>query len=284
MKTILVTGANSQLAKCIKDLERNYPNYSFVFANTSELNITDFLNVSTFFKSHNFDWCINCAAYTAVDLAESEIDKAYNVNADGVKNIAILCEKYNTQLIHISTDFVFDGNQSYAYKEEHITNPLNVYGKSKLKGEEEIISNLKSYYIIRTSWLYSEYGSNFLKTMLRLSDEKKEINVVEDQIGTPTYAKDLAQLIMSIININNSKYGIYNYSNEGIASWYDFAKAIFNINKKTITVNPIPSINYPTPAKRPRFSVLNKTKVKDTFNVEIPYWRDSLALVISNIK
>ena len=284
MKTILVTGANSQLAKCIKDLERNYPNYSFVFANTSELNITDFLNVSTFFKSHNFDWCINCAAYTAVDLAESEIDKAYNVNADGVKNIAILCEKYNTQLIHISTDFVFDGNQSYAYKEEHITNPLNVYGKSKLKGEEEIISNLKSYYIIRTSWLYSEYGSNFLKTMLRLSDKKKEINVVEDQIGTPTYAKDLAQLIMSIININNSKYGIYNYSNEGIASWYDFAKAIFNINKKTITVNPIPSINYPTPAKRPRFSVLNKTKVKDTFNVEIPYWRDSLALVISNIK
>jgi dTDP-4-dehydrorhamnose reductase len=284
MKTILVTGANSQLAKCIKDLERYNTNYSFVFANTSELNITDFLNVSTFFKSHNFDWCINCAAYTAVDLAESEKDKAFKVNAEGVKNIAIHCKKHNTQLIHISSDFVFDGFESKSYKEEHTTNPLNVYGKSKLKGEEEIISNLKTYYILRTSWLYSEYGSNFLKTMLRLGDEKKEINVVEDQIGTPTYAKDLAQLIESIINFDNSQYGIYHYSNEGVASWYDFAKAIFDINNNTIKVNPIPSINYPTPAQRPSFSVLNKTKVKEAFNVEIPHWRDSLAIAISNIK
>lgn len=284
MKTILVTGASGQLANCIKDLEQQYSNFCFVYKSSLELNISDFSKTTNFFKTNKVDWCINCAAYTAVDNAESDIKNANNVNVIGAKNIAIACNENNVKLVHISTDFVFDGNTTTAYTEKDPTNPLGVYGSSKLIGEQEIASHIKTYYIIRTSWLYSEHGNNFLKTMLRLANNNKKINVINDQIGTPTYAKDLAKIILEIIKIDNNNFGVYNYSNEGVASWYDFAKAIFDISNLKIKINPIPTINYPTPAKRPNFSVLNKTKIKETFQLDIPHWRDSLILAISRIK
>jgi len=282
MKTILVTGANGQLAKCIKDLENKFNQFKFVFANSSELDITQ-NNQTAFFNNHKIDWCINCAAYTAVDLAESEHKKVNDINVLGCKYLAQACKDYHINLIHISTDFVFDGEISKAYKENDTTNPLGVYGLSKLNGENEIISIFDNHFIIRTSWLYSEYGNNFFKTMLRLASDRNEINVISDQIGTPTYAKDLANALLTIVKSDNQNYGIYNYSNEGVASWYDFAKAIFEIKNLSIKTIPIPSLSYPTPAKRPSFSVLDKTKIKNTFQIEIPYWRDSLKKAISKI-
>jgi len=282
MKTILVTGANGQLAKCIKDLESEFPGFKFIYTNSSEFDITK-KDQTAFFNTYEIDWCINSAAYTAVDLAERESDKATEVNTLGCKNIAQACKDFNINLVHISTDFVFDGNTSQAYRETDTTNPIGIYGLTKLNGENEIISVLENHYIIRTSWLYSEYGNNFLKTMLRLAKDRKEINVVENQIGTPTYAKDLAKMLLIIIEKENKNFGIYHYSNEGVASWYDFAKAIFEINNSSIKINPIPSENYPTPAKRPSFSVLDKSKIKNTFQIEIPYWRDSLKTAMSRI-
>lgn len=282
MKTILVTGANGQLAKCIKDLEPEFSGFKFIFTSVSEFDITK-KDQTTFFNNYKIDWCINCAAYTAVDLAENEFDKANKINTLGCKNLAQACKDFNINLIHISTDFVFDGNASKAYKETDITNPIGVYGLSKLNGENEIISILDNHYIIRTSWLYSEYGNNFLKTMLSLAQNRNEINVVVDQIGTPTYAKDLANMILKIIEKDNKNFGVYNYSNEGVASWYDFAKAIFNLNNITIKTNPISSENYPTPAKRPSFSVLDNSKIKNTFQIEIPYWKDSLKIAMSRL-
>jgi len=282
MKTILVTGANGQLAKCIKDLESEFSEFKFIYTNSSEFDITKKDQIA-FFNNYKIDWCINCAAYTAVDLAENESDKAKEVNTYGCKNLAQACKDFNINLIHISTDFVFDGNASQAYKETDATNPIGVYGLSKLNGENEIISILENYYIIRASWLYSEYGNNFLKTMLRLAKDRNEINVVADQIGTPTYAKDLAKMLLKIIEKENKNFGIYHYSNEGVASWYDFAKAIFDKKNSTIKINPISSENYPTPAKRPSFSVLDKSKIKSTFQIEIPYWRDSLKTAMSRI-
>lgn len=284
MKTILVTGGDGQLAMCIKDLESNYPDFKFTYTNSSELDISNLNQVNKTFSIQKFDWCINCAAYTAVDLAETEIQKAHDVNQIGAKNLALACKQYKTKLIHISTDFVFDGNMPKAYTELIATNPLGIYGLSKLKGEQEITSILSNYFIIRTSWLYSEHGNNFLKTMLRLASTKDEIGVVSDQIGAPTYAKDLAQMIIHLMHVESNEYGIYNFSNQGIASWYDFAKAIFELSKSNIKVNPIPTSSYPTPAKRPPFSVLDTTKIKTSFQIEIPYWRDSLKTAISNLK
>lgn len=280
MKTILITGANGQLAKCIEDLENKFNQFKFIYTTSYEFDITQ-KNQTTFFNNNKIDWCINCAAYTAVDLAEKESKKANEVNTLGCKNLAQACKDYQIKLIHISTDFVFDGNASKAYVETDMTNPLGVYGLSKLNGENEIISILEDHYIIRTSWLYSEYGNNFLKTMLKLSKDRNEINVVVDQIGTPTYAKDLANSLLKIIEKENNNFGVYHYSNEGIASWYDFAKAIFDLKNISIKINPILSASYPTLAKRPNFSVLDKTKIKKTFQIEIPYWRDSLKTVMS---
>ncbi len=284
MKTkILVTGANGQLAKCIKDLEPNFLNFNISFKNSSELDIANPNQVSDVFKSNKFDWCINCAAYTNVEKAETETEKAFKINQLGIKNIALACRDYNTKLIHVSTDFVFDGKSSKAYTEKDEPNSINVYGLSKLKGEKELQSILNEYFIIRTSWLYSEYGSNFLKTMLKLAETKREINVVSDQIGTPTYARDLANIILNIIKLDAKKYGIYNYSNQGETSWYDFASEIFKICKASIKVKPITASNYPTLAKRPKFSVLDKTKIKNTFNISIPHWKDSLEIAIKNL-
>lgn len=284
MKTkILVTGANGQLAQCIKDLEPNFLDSIISYKNSLNLDITNSDQVNTIFKKNNFDWCINCAAYTNVEKAETEKDKAFDVNHLGVKNIALACRDNNTKLIHISTDFVFDGMSSKTYTENDEPNPINVYGLSKLKGEKEVQSLLKEYYIIRTSWLYSEYRNNFLKTILKLSETKSEINVVSDQIGTPTYARDLADAILKIIKTDTCEYGIYNYSNQGEISWYEFATAILKIINSNITAKPILSSNYPTHALRPKFSVLDKTKIKNTFNISIPYWKDSLEIAIKRL-
>ena len=282
MINILVTGGNGQLAKCISDIESNTPNLNVIYTDYLELDITKLDEVEDFFNKNNFDYTINCAAYTAVDKAESDEENAIKVNEIGAKNLAIACHKNKVILIHVSTDFVFDGNKSIAYKESDPTNPKGVYGVTKLNGEQSIIQNLEHYFIIRTAWLYSEYGNNFMKTMIRLSKDRNELSVVEDQIGTPTYASDLAKVILEIVISKNSQYGMYHYSNEGVASWYDFAKAIFDERKTNIKLSPIKSEAYPTPAKRPHFSVLDKTKIKAKLNIDIPYWRDSLKKALKN--
>jgi len=281
MTTILVTGGNGQLASCIKDVEKQYDDLNIIYTDHLELDICNLNQIQTFFKSNpQIDYCINCAAYTAVDKAETEAEKAFEINATGAKNLAQVCNDHDAILIHVSTDFVFDGEKNEPYTETDAANPISVYGASKLQGEVEIQQALKEYFIIRTSWLYSEYGNNFMKTMLRLAETRDGISVVSDQIGTPTYAGDLAEIIIQIINTKTEKYGIYHYSNEGVASWFEFAKEIFKLAKNKIKVNPIPSIEYLTPAKRPKYSVLDKKKIIDVFKIDIPFWRDSLKKVI----
>lgn len=282
--TVLVTGANGQLGSCIKTISQRYPLLHFIFVDRNRLDITDAINVSEFFNNTKIDWCINCAAYTAVDRAEVEQQVAYNVNVSGAKNLAKACQQHDAKLIHISTDFVFDGKKNTAYTEDDVTGPLNIYGKTKLEGELEISSIFEEYFILRTSWLYSEFGHNFLATMLKLAKVNRELKIVDNQIGTPTYAGDLARFIVALILTNSDKYGLYNYSNEGVASWYDFAKAIFEISKVNITVMPIPSSDFPTPAKRPTFSVLDNAKIKEVFDDRPSYWRDGLEVALSIVQ
>ncbi|MGK0307146.1 MAG: dTDP-4-dehydrorhamnose reductase [Urechidicola sp.] len=285
MLKILVTGKGGQLARCIENIAPNYPELNFVFKSFLELDITDLESVeSVFTNSKPFDYCINCAAYTAVDKAETEIQEAYNVNVLGSKNLTEACLKHNVTLIHISTDFVFDGHASKPYTEQSITNPLGVYGETKLEGENVIAETLQNYFILRTSWLYSEFGNNFLKTMLRLSRERDEISVVVDQIGSPTYAKDLAGVVLQLIASRNTSYGIYNYSNEGIASWYDFANKIFKLSNSRIKLNKIETKDYPTPAARPKYSVLDTSKIEKLLKLEIPNWKASLAIAFLNLE
>lgn len=284
MKNVLVTGANGQLGKCLIELSMLSPFLNFVFTNSQELDITNKDKVRLAFENVKFDYCINCAAYTAVDKAEQEQDKARNVNVNGVVNIAELCRQNNTTLIHVSTDFVFDGKSEKPYIETDKTTPLSVYGKTKLEGEHKIQEILNNYFIIRTSWLYSEYGTNFMKTMLRLGKERTELNVVSDQIGTPTYANDLAEVILKIVIANEKNYGVYHYSNEGVASWYDFAKQIFEYKNYSIKLNKIATSGYPTPAVRPQYSVLDKIKIGKNLNITIPNWKLSLKKALGNLK
>ncbi|MDX9744010.1 MAG: dTDP-4-dehydrorhamnose reductase [Arcobacteraceae bacterium] len=275
--TILVTGSNGQLGSEIKELSKNY-SYKFFFTNRNNIDITSKDNIKEFCKTNNINVIINCAAYTAVDKAESDEINADLINRKAVKKLALVSEELNIKLIHISTDYVFDGKNFKPYVEEFQTNPQGVYGKTKLDGENEMRDiNPKNSIILRTSWVYSSFGNNFVKTMLHLGKEKKELSVISDQVGTPTYARDLAKIILDIIpQIQNEKVEIYNYSNEGVLSWYDFAKEIMKMAKLDCKINPIETFQYPTPAKRPHFSLLNKSKIKITFNIEIPYWKDSL--------
>ncbi|MCT7639707.1 dTDP-4-dehydrorhamnose reductase [Aliarcobacter butzleri] len=274
---ILVTGSKGQLGSEIKGLSSNY-SYNFFFTDRLNIDITNKDNIKDFCQTNNINVIINCAAYTAVDKAESDTENADLVNRKAVKKLAIVSSELNIKLIHISTDYVFDGRNFKPYKEEFQTSPQGVYGKTKLEGELELINiNPKNSLIIRTSWVYSYYGNNFVKTMLRLGKEKDSLGVVFDQIGTPTYALDLAKIILDIIpQIENEKVEIVNFSNEGVVSWYDFAKEIMKMAKIDCKINPIESFQYPTPAVRPHFSVLNKAKIKAMFNVEIPYWKDGL--------
>ena len=274
---ILVTGSNGQVGSEIKELSQDY-SYNFFFTDRNNIDITSKDDIRKFCQTNSINVIINCAAYTAVDKAESDEINADLVNRKAVKKLSIIAKELNIKLIHISTDYVFDGKNFKPYVEEFQTNPQSVYGKTKLDGENEIrdINPLNSI-IIRTSWVYSYYGNNFVKTMLRLGKEKEELGVIFDQVGTPTYAKDLAITILNIIpQIENSKVEIYNYSNEGVLSWYDFAKEIMKMAKLNCKINPIETYQYPTPAKRPHFSLLNKSKIKQKFNIEIPYWKDGL--------
>jgi dTDP-4-dehydrorhamnose reductase len=273
---VVVTGANGQLGQALQYIAGKYPEISFHFYGSADLDIVRKESISKVFESMRPVFCINAAAYTAVDKAESETDKAYAVNATGVKNLAEVCRDCNTTLIHISTDFVFDGNKETPYTETDATNPQGAYGQTKLDGESEILKISSKYFIIRTSWVYSQFGNNFMKTMLRLAQERDSLGVVSDQTGTPTHAVDLAETIVSIIQSESNNYGIYNFSNEGAASWYDFAKKIFEIHNIGIDLNPISTSDFPTPAKRPKYSVLDKSKIRAEFNIGIEQWDKSL--------
>lgn len=284
MKTVLVTGANGQLGTCIKQIANSYKNTQFIYTNTSNLDITNKTEVFSFFKNNNIDYCINCAAYTAVDKAEEEVDKATEINVIGVKNLAKACNKNNTTLIHISTDFVFDGNKQTPYKETDTPNPKSIYGLTKLQGEQQIPLATKKYFIIRTSWLYSEFGNNFMKTMLKLGKVKDELRVINDQKGTPTYAKDLAKIILKIINATNIEFGIYHYSNDSETTWYGFSKKIVTLANIQIKIKPITTAAYKTAAERPKYSVLDTKKLKKALCIEIPIWQKSLKKAIHNCK
>jgi dTDP-4-dehydrorhamnose reductase len=276
MIKILVTGGNGQLAQCLKDVVINENEFNVDFQDLPALDITNKQQLESYFSKNELDYCINCAAYTAVDLAEEQSDLAYAVNAEGPKNLAEVCKKYQVKLLHISTDFVFDGKKQTPYIETDMPNPLGVYGVSKWQGERYIQEVMEDYFIIRTSWLYSEYGNNFMKTMLRLSETRDEISVVSDQIGAPTYAGDLAEVLIKIILSSPPNYGVYHYSNSGTISWYDFAVEIFKQFGKKIEVKPIKTKDYPTAAKRPKYSVLDTTKIENNFNCTIKDWQGSL--------
>lgn len=276
MTKILVTGGNGQLAQCLKDVVKNNDELDVNFQDLPELDITNIQQLVSYFSKNELDYCINCAAYTAVDLAEEQSDLAYAVNADGPKNLAEVCKKHQVKLLHISTDFVFDGKKQTPYIETDMPNPLGVYGKSKWQGERNIQEIMEDYFILRTSWLYSEYGNNFMKTMLKLSETRDEINVVSDQIGSPTYAGDLAEVLIKIVLSSSTNYGLYHFSNSGAISWYDFAVEIFKQFGRKIEVKPITTKDYPTAAKRPKFSVLDTTKIENNFDCTIKDWQGSL--------
>ncbi|HVZ98404.1 MAG TPA: dTDP-4-dehydrorhamnose reductase [Chitinophagaceae bacterium] len=276
---ILVTGANGQLGSEMRQLSPHYPGYNFLFASRNELAIEDKNAVSDFFKNHVINYCINCAAYTAVDRAESEKATAFAVNADAPAFLALQCKENGAPFIHISTDYVYDGSKKQPLKEADATGPLNIYGASKLRGEELVLQNNPSSVIIRTSWVYSVYGNNFVKTMLRLFKERDKLNVVNDQVGCPTYAADIASVIMKLIGRmeNGSHYsGIVNFCDSGITTWYEFAVAIKEYVNSSCDISPVPSSQYPTPAKRPHYSVLDTAKIKKMLGTEIPSWKDSL--------
>ena len=286
---ILVTGSNGQLGSEIKNLAANYANFSFFFMDLPALDICNSSQLDVFFKDKNINTVINCAAYTAVDKAEKDADIAEKVNATGVLNLVNAVAKVYGKLIHISTDYVFDGNHFLPYKESDPVSPTGVYGETKRAGELAVINSDIDSIVIRTSWLYSSYGNNFVKTMLRLGNEKENLGVIFDQVGTPTFARDLAKACLEILTaVNSAKISnngnLYHYSNEGVASWYDFAISIMELGVKNCKVKPIQTKDYPTLAKRPQYSVLNKSKIKTDFKIEIPYWRDSLKDCIEKIK
>ncbi|HIP30475.1 MAG TPA: dTDP-4-dehydrorhamnose reductase [Campylobacterales bacterium] len=277
MSNILVTGSKGQLGSELKALSSNYP-YDFFFTNKAELDISSKEDLETFIQTHKITTIINTAAYTAVDKAEEDSENSNKVNNVAVKYLAEISKEKNIQLIHISTDYVFDGQNFRPYIETDPSNPNGIYGQTKLDGETAILEiNPKNSIIIRTSWVYSSFGNNFVKTMLRLGKEKDALGIIFDQVGTPTYARDLAKTILDILpQIKNEKVEIYHYSNEGVLSWYDFTKEIMKMAKIECNITPIETKDYPTAAKRPHYSLLNKAKIKKQFNISIPFWKDSL--------
>src|SRR6186713_1153433 len=287
MKNILITGANGQLGQAIKKVAAGFTAFNFIYTDYTELDITDTAAIDTIFSQKDIHGCINCAAYTAVDKAESEEELAFKLNFEAALNLSDACLQYNAQFIQISTDYVFDGKSNRPYAEEDEANPDSIYGSSKLRGEAAALGSNPDTIVIRTSWLYSEFGANFVKKMRELMQQKESLNVVFDQVGTPTYAVDLAQTILTVLSkvydAPASYGGIYHYSNEGVLSWYDFAVAIKELTAANCKVLPVTSDKYPTPAKRPAYSVFNKQKIKDTFSLQIPYWRDSLQVCLKNL-
>lgn len=282
MSNIIVIGAAGQLGQCLQTVAARKGISNIVFTTEKEANIFDKALLIELLKREKANFVVNCAAYTAVDKAEDEVELCKAINEIGAANLAEACLASNATLVHVSTDFVFEGNEVKLLKEDDLAKPINVYGQTKLDGELALAKILPQHYIIRTSWLYSEYANNFVKTMLKLGTERDELNIIADQVGTPTYAIDLANAIFEIIAANNKQYGTYHYSNEGVTSWFDFATAIFAISNTNVKVNSIPGSLYPTKATRPAFSVMDKSKIKSTFNLAIPYWRDSLVECIKS--
>ncbi len=276
MKRILVTGANGQLGQCLQKISSQFEEFEFIFTDSETLDITNKEEVNDFFWQNAPDFCINAAAYTAVDLAETDIEKAFLVNADGTENLAEACAENNAQFIHVSTDYVFDGENNLAYTEEDFTNPLGVYGASKLAGDELALEVNPCSVILRTSWVYSEFGKNFVKTMLNLFATKEELSIVADQFGQPTNANDLAEAIMKIIKSEKITPGIFNFSNLGRISWFDFAEKIAELSDAKIKLNAIETSQYPTPAKRPKNSVLDLDKIYKTYAIQLKPWEESL--------
>ena len=285
---ILVTGSTGQLGNELKNIAADHPAYIFLLTAREDLPIDDFTAVENYFTGHQIDYCINCAAYTAVDLAEREKEKAFLINGLAVGNLAKMCHVHNVQLLHISTDYVFDGTARQPYKETDITNPINSYGESKLKGEQLALQYNPSTIIIRSSWLYTSFGNNFVKTMLRLMKERESINIINDQAGCPTYAADLAKIIMQIIaNLPIANLPlplVFNYTNAGITNWYEFAMAIKQFSGSNCVIDPIATAQYPTAAKRPQYSVLDTTKIQEVFHISIPNWKDSLQKCLQLLK
>ena len=282
---ILITGSNGQLGSEIKELSKNYKDFNFLFTDYTELDITSKDSLKVFFENNKIDYIINCAAYTAVDLAEKEEVKAFKINAYAVKYLVEFAQEYNSKFITVSTDYVFDGQATEPYETDFPTNPKSTYGKSKELGEKFALEYSKTV-IIRTSWLYSTFGNNFVKTMLRLGKERDELGIVADQIGSPTYAKDLAKAILDVITFSEKDSfipGIYHFANKGAISWYDFTKKIFEIENVDCKLNAITTVDYPTPAKRPAYSVFDTSKIAETYNVEIPEWDLSLKECLSKL-
>ena len=289
MKQILVIGSEGQLGREIKSKYKKVNNTSFSFTSIENLDVTDSQKLTTTIKEKKYDYIINCTAYTAVDKAETEPQLAQKINADALKSIGLAANEINAKVIHVSTDYVFNGTKHQPYSESDETSPSSVYGQTKLDGERYLLEYNPNSIIIRTSWLYSVHGNNFVKTMIRLGKERDELGVIYDQIGTPTYAGDLADAILDIIDHDIKKTiqfkpGTYHYSNEGVASWYDFTLAIHREMDLICKVNPIETKDYPTPAPRPHYSVLNKSKIKKAYQLEIPYWLDSLRKCIAELK
>jgi len=284
MNKILVIGKNGQLASALAELDHGGNQWTFVGSDDIDLSKTE--SILGKLKTHEFDCLVNCAAYTAVDDAEENAELAFKINAEALGPISLACCEQDATLIHISTDYVFGEASAIPFKEEDNKAPVGVYGKTKLQGEETIQSICKKHFIIRTSWLYGAEGHNFLNTMLRLSETKQELKVVFDQVGSPTYVAELAHAIQKIAQNGKEEYGVYHYSNEGVCSWFDFAHTIFELSNRKVNLTPVLSEAFPTKARRPHYSVLDKQKIRDTFDLSIPHWRDSLkkCLIKKNIK
>lgn len=288
--TILITGAAGQVGNEFRFLATAHPQFDFIFTDVAQLDITNFVETLAFFEQHTPQYVVNCAAYTAVDKAESDVALATKINVNGARNLARAAQATKATMFHLSTDYVYHNNQNTPFKEGDKTSPKGVYARTKLGGDKAALKFGERVFVLRTSWVYGSFGNNFVKTMLRLGSEREQLNVVFDQIGTPTYARDLAQAILDVIQkVENQEIdpdilrGVYHYSNEGVTSWYDFTKAIFDIRNISCRVNPIESVQYPTPAARPPFSVLNKTKFRTTFGLDIPHWHDSLIACLKEL-
>lgn len=283
---VLVTGANGQLGQSLRHIAPHYPDIEFVFCDSLQLNITQRAQIESVFNQYQPEFCINTAAYTAVDKAESEPEKAHAINVVGAQNLAEVCQEKGTVLLHVSTDFVFDGTQKTPYTEDDLPNPTGVYGQTKWEGEQAIARATSRYFIVRTAWVYSQFGANFMKTMLRLADERDALRVVSDQVGSPTNAVDLAEVLVAMVRYasqhEHPTFGIYHFSNEGQCSWYDFATAILKYSQRTTPVFPIPTTDFPTPAKRPAYSVLRKEKIKRLLGIEILDWEQRLSQLLSS--
>lgn len=286
MKRVLVTGANGQLGSSIRRLAVNYPSYTFLFTDVDTLDICDSSAVYAYIKEQSVDYILNCAAYTAVDRAEDDELLCQRINCDAVRNLGVAATAVGAKVIHVSTDYVFDGTHHTPYMETDETCPASVYGRTKLAGEQALFAVCPDAVVIRTAWLYSEFGNNFVKTMLRLGSEREQLNVVFDQVGSPTYAGDLACAMLTLLEQAEKDIfvaGIYHYSNEGVCSWYDFAVKIMELGGRNCQVFPIESKDYPAKANRPHFSVLNKAKIKKTYQVSVPHWEESLRKCIEKL-